>query len=271
MDISRTQHSGVVFYRCADFPDDVPHGFSTKIGGVSVGDKEGLNLARSLGDSPENVRENFQRFCAATGTDCNQIVKNKQVHGDVVRTVTREDVMPSPEAIGFVEADGLVTDVPGLCLTIFSGDCLPILLCDPVKRVVAAAHAGWRGTVKGIAERAVEAMVDRFACQVSDIRAAIGPGLSSCCFETHCDVPEALRTGLGDASQPLIAPLQDEGKFSVDLKGANVCFLERAGLLTEHIAVSDACTGCAPELFWSHRMQGLHRGSMAAVIAIAER
>ena len=267
MHIVRQERGGVPFYACTGF-DGAAHGFSTRLGGVSPAPWDSLNLGVNRGDEPGRVRENFHRFCTALGTNPAAIVKNHQVHSTLVRAVTREDLCSSPELPAPVDADGLVTDIPGLCLTIFSADCIPVLLYDPVRQVIAAAHAGWRGTAQGIAARAVERMVEDYHCRPGDILAAIGPGISPCCFETHADVPEGLRRGLGQEAEPCIRPLSREGKFSVDLKGANRHWLERAGLLAEHIAVSDACTACNGTDFWSHRLLGNRRGSMAAMIQL---
>lgn len=269
MDIIRQERHGVSFYACPDPAwAGAAHGFSTRLGGMSPAPMDSLNLGANRGDDPANVRENFSRFCAAIGTDPNVLVKNHQIHSDIIRPVTRADVMPSPEAPGTFEADGLITDQPGVCLTIFSGDCIPILLCDPVRRCIAAAHAGWRGTALGIAARAVEAMVRDYGCQADNILAAIGPGIGPCCFETHTDVPDGLRAGLGADAEPFIRPLSKEGKFSVDLKGANARWLERAGVRPERIAICSACTACNLDEFWSHRVQGNQRGSMAAMIQL---
>lgn len=267
MHIFLRERQGVPFYACDGF-SGAAHGFSTRLGGVSPAPWDSLNLGANRGDSPANVEENFRRFCAAVGTDPDRLVKNHQVHGDLVRPVTGADVMSSPSAPGLFEADGLITDQPGLCLTIFSADCIPVLLYDPKKRVIAAAHAGWRGTALGIAARAAQRMEADYGCRPGDIRAAIGPGISPCCFETHADVPQGLRAGLGRDAEPFIRPLAQEGKFSVDLKGANALWLRRAGLLPEHIALCTACTACDQEHFWSHRRMGSARGSLAAVIQL---
>lgn len=269
MDIIRQERHGVPFYACPDPAwAGTAHGFSTRLGGVSPAPMDTLNLGANRGDDPANVRENFTRFCAAVGTDANALVKNHQIHGDMIRPVTREDVLPAPETPGVVEADGLVTDRPGVCLTIFSGDCIPVLLYDPVRRCIAAVHAGWRGTAIGAAARAAEVMVRDYGCKPERILAAIGPGIGPCCFETHTDVPDGLRSGLRADAEPFIRPLPRDGKFSVDLKGANAKWLERADLDPAHIAVCPACTACLRDDFWSHRVQGNARGSMAAVIQL---
>lgn len=267
MEIVKREVEGVAFYACTDPAwAGARHGFSTRQGGVSPAPWDTLNLGANLGDDPENVRWNFNWFCSVTGTDDEALVKNRQVHGNLVRPVTEADILPDPAQPGAFEADGMVTNVPGVCLTIFSGDCIPILLYDPVRRCIAAAHAGWRGTALGIAARAVEAMARGYGCDPKNILAAIGPGIGPCCFETHADVPDGLRAGLGPDAEPFIRPRSE--KFSVDLKGANACFLQRAGVLPEHIAVCSACTACNLDTFWSHRVQGTRRGSMAAVIQL---
>ena len=269
MEIRRQERCGVSFYACSDPAwTGAAHGFSTRLGGVSPAPMDSLNLGANRGDDPENVRENFTRFCAAIGADVNALVKNHQVHGDMIRPVTLADAMDSPAAPGLFEADGLITAQPGVCLTIFSGDCIPILLYDPANRCAAAVHAGWRGTAIGAAARAAQAMIRDYGCQAKNILAAIGPGIGPCCFETPRDLPNGLRAGLGRDAEPFIRPLAKEGKFSVDLKGANARLLERSGLKREHIAICSACTACQPDEFWSHRVMGNARGSMAAMIQL---
>ena len=269
MDILSVQRSGVTFYACTDPAwAGAAHGFSTRLGGVSPAPWDSLNLGASRGDAPGHVAENFRRFCAAAGADSAVLVKNHQVHGDLVRTVGPADACAGPADPGTFEADGLATDCPGVCLAVFSADCIPVLLYDPVRRAIAAVHAGWRGTALGIAARAVERMAGSFGSRPEDILAAVGPGISQCCFETHRDVPDGLRAGLRGDAAPLIRPLPGGEKFLVDLKGANRRWLLRAGLSPDHIAVCAACTACRPDLFWSHRRLGGRRGSMAAVIQL---
>lgn len=269
MEIVKQEVERVEFYACTDPAwAGARHGFSTRHGGVSPAPWDNLNLGANLGDDPANVRLNFSWFCSAIGTDAAALVKNRQVHGDLIRPVTEADILPDPAQAGTFEADGLITDRPGLCLTVFSGDCIPVLLYDPVRGCVAAVHAGWRGTALGVAARAAEAMIRDYGCYPGDILAAIGPGIGPCCFETHSDVPDGLRTGLKADAQSFIRPLDRPGKFSVDLKGANARWLERAGLDPARIALCPACTACDRNTFWSHRIQGIQRGSMAAMIQL---
>lgn len=269
MNIIEHNKNGLVYLTADGFEaaGGVAHGFSTRLGGVSEGIYATLNLGMNRGDAPDRVRENYRRFCAAIGADMGNIVCASQVHGDTVRTVTAADLGIGPDEPEPWQADGLVTDIPGVTLAVYSADCLPILLYDPVRRVVGAVHAGWRGTALGIAAKAVERMVDCYGCDRLDILAAVGPGISKCCFETHEDVPNAMTSALGVCATPYIDPIEN-GKFKVDLKGINAMRLERAGLLPEHIAVSGDCTACHPEKYWSHRVTNGVRGSQAAVIEL---
>lgn len=266
-----TEHciSGVTFLTADGFTaaGGVAHGFSTRLGGVSEGIYASLNLGTTRGDDPDRVRENYRRFCAATGTDVSHVVMTNQVHGTVIRTAVPGDVkadLYDPEGY---ECDGLMTDVPGLALTIFSADCIPVLLYDPVRRAIAAVHAGWRGTAGDIAGKAVRQLCAQYGCRSGHILAAIGPGIGPRCFETHADVPQAMTAALGETAFPHIISLEN-GKYQVDLKGINAALLERAGLEPGHIEVSCDCTACLPEKYWSHRVTQGERGSQAAILQL---
>ena len=268
MEVTLRTCQSVPFYACGGFdPSVCAHGFSTRLGGVSRGVFAALNLGLHRGDSTENVQENYRRFCAVLGVAPQRCVLARQVHRDDVKVVTAQDAGAGLLRPQDYEADALVTNVPGLTLTIFSADCIPTLYFDPVTRCIGAAHAGWRGTALGIAAKAVERMVDCYGCDRLDILAAVGPGISKCCFETHEDVPNAMTEAMGAAALSSIEVLPT-GKFHVDLKGLNAKRLESAGLAPEHIAVSADCTCCLPEKYWSHRYTHGERGSQAAMIAI---
>ena len=136
-----------------------------------------------------------------------------------------------------------------------------------MRRVVAAAHAGWRGTADGVVTRTVERMEEVYGCNPADILAAIGPGICASCFETHEDVPNAMMASMGTSVLQHIQ-IKDNGKFSVNLKGINAQLLEMAGLREENISVCDECTACDTEKYWSHRKVGNNRGSMASAIQL---
>lgn len=245
----------------------VIHGFTSRVGGVSEGIYASLNLGTNRGDDREKVRENYRRVCRALGVDMKKLVFSSQVHGDVVRPVTLADEGKGLDQSVDYDADGLITNVPEISLVVFGADCLTILLSDPVRRVIAAAHAGWRGTALGIAAKAVEAMVKDYSCERKNILAAIGPGISKCCFETGGEVPEAMTTALGKDALPYIRESED-GKFKVDLKGLNTLWLKRSGVLATNIDISPDCTLCHPEKYWSHRYTKGERGSQAALISL---
>ena len=243
-----------------------PHGFSTRLGGVSEGYLASLNLGCHRGDLDENLRENYRRFGAATGVDVGRVVMANQVHKDTVRVVTEADIKADLLAETPFEADGLVTDRPGITLAVFSADCIPVLLFDPARQVIGACHAGWRGTAAAIGARTVETMTDRYGCRVQDIRAAIGPGIGPCCFETDGDVPEAMVEKLGDLARPHIR--QAGEKYHVDLKAIDRDILLAAGLSPAQVEVCGDCTCCLHDRYWSHRYTHGVRGSQAAVIML---
>lgn len=240
----------------------VPHCFTTRFGGVSEGYISSLNLGIHRGDRPENVRKNYEILGEELGFDIENLVFTRQTHTSIVRVVDGSNRGEGLDREVMPECDALVTDTPGLVLAAFTADCTPILLHDPVTGAVGAVHAGWRGTVGDIAGNAVRAMTEHFGARPENIRAAIGPNIGVCCFETHEDVPNAVRAVLGEEAEGFIVPSGE--KFRVDLKGVNAALLRRASV--KHIEISRDCTACQPERFWSHRRVGNDRGSLAAII-----
>ena len=244
------------------------HGFSTRLGGVSTGHLASLNLRGSApsGDSREHVEENYRRLCRALDLPAERMVLSHQVHTDQVRLVTEADAGKGLWCPRDYDADALITNVPGLPLAVFSADCIVILLFDPVGRAMGAVHSGWRGTALGILRKTVEEMNRAFGTEPGNLLAAIGPGIGTCCFETHDDVPQAMRQALGDAADAFIAPRGE--KWTVDLKGINRLWLERTGVPSGRIEISPLCTACRTDLFWSHRRMGNARGVQCAVGAL---
>ena len=263
-----TQHTdNSILYLRSEALGNVPHGFSTRLGGVSPAPWDSLNLGVGRGDTMDNVRENYRRFCAALGLDARRAVLSKQVHEDVVRHVTAEDAGKGLwRDRDYTSVDGMVTDVVGLPLVVFSADCNVILLHDPVRGAIGACHAGWRGTALGIARKTALEMMRLFGCNPSDIRAAIGPSIGQCCFETDDDVPAALRAALGQEADPYME--QRGVKTHIDLKGVNALWLRKAGV--ETVDICHDCTACRGDLYWSHRKTGNDRGAQIAMIALKE-
>ena len=263
------RQAGDLIYHVAEHLASIPavgHGFSTRLGGVSTGILASLNLrsAEASGDRPERVAENYRRFCAAIGADAERAVLSCQVHRDTVRVVTEQDAGKGLVCPRDYEADALITNVPELPLFVFSADCIVLLLCDPEVGCVGAVHAGWRGTALEITRRTVERMAEIYGSNPAHIRAAIGPGIGVCCFETDDDVPLAMKRASGAEAEPFLH--RSGKKWKVDLKGINRRQLELAGIPAEQIEVSDLCTACHPELYWSHRKMGNARGVQGAAI-----
>ena len=270
MGFSQHDHQGLVFYTAAFLSalPGVSHGFSTRLGGVSQGAWASLNLcsATVCGDTQANVEENYRRLCAAVGADVSRLVLTRQVHSDRIRLATEADAGKGLWRQRDYDVDALITNVEGLPLAVFSADCIIILLCDPVRRSIGAVHAGWRGTAQSILQKTVREMERAFGARPEHIRAAIGPGIGPCCFETHDDVPQAMEDAMGAEAAPFLK--RRGGKWTVDLKGLNRRQLELAGLRPEHIDVSPLCTACHPELFWSHRKMGDQRGVQCGLISL---
>ena len=162
------------------------------------------------------------------------------------------------------DVDAVMTDLPHVCVSVSTADCIPVLVYDSRHHAVAAVHAGWRGTAQGIAYKAVLRMQEEFGCAPEHIHAAIGPCIGRCCFEVGPEVPEAMRRSLGPDAEAAIE-LHGE-KAHVDLKRLNRIWLERAGV--QVIDICPDCTKCQPERFWSHRVTGGNRGSQAAIIRL---
>ena len=239
------------------------HAFTTRIGGISRGVYDSMNLGLSQGDDPASVSGNYTIICRTLNLQPDSFASSRQVHGAHIRTVARADCGDF-SAIPMYEADGLLTGEPGVTLIVFAADCVPILLHDPVRCVISAIHSGWRGTSHDIAGAAVRKMSHEFGCAPADIRAAIGPSISKCCYDTGSDVAVALKETLVTGAEYCISVRGD--KYMIDLKEANRLLLRKAGVYD--ITISDECTSCLNEKYWSHRRIKGHRGSQAALIAI---
>lgn len=247
----------------------VRHGFSTRLGGVSQGTFASMNLSFTRGDDAAAVRTNFDRFCAAIGVRSEDVVISAQTHTANVRIVTAADrgqgITRDKE---YTDVDGLITNDPGVVLCTQYADCVPLFFVDPVRRVVATSHAGWRGTAAGIAKVTVDKMVEAFGCRREDILAAIGPSIGHCCFEVDSPVYDAFcRVPVFDDT---CYTDDGNGKYHINLWQVNRRWMLASGVKAENVTVTDLCTQCHSDVFWSHRVTGDARGSLAAFIAIAE-
>ena len=241
------------------------HAFTTRFGGVSTGDFASLNLGSNRGDDAENVRENYTRVCALFGVGPDDAAVTNQVHKSAVLIVDKADrhvcLGPTP-----YECDGIVTAERGLPIFCFTADCVPVLLWDGVHSVAGAVHCGWRSSVGDILKNALETMSSLGAAPET-VCAAIGPAIGKCCFETDDDVPAAVTAWLGGDTEGLFVRRED-GKTLVDLRGANARRIIQLGVPRENIDISQECTFCRHDKYWSHRYTHGRRGSQAAGIML---
>ena len=242
------------------------YGFSTRYGGVSEGSLTSLNLGVNRPDTIENLKVNYKVFCDALGVDAETVIVPKQIHSDEMFRVSREN----EEIMLFSEqpkpcCDGLVTTDTSVSIGIFYADCTPVLLYDPVKKCVCTVHCGWRGTVKGFAGKCAGEMCREFGSVPENIHCAIGPCIGADCFEVGEEVAVEF-TGAG--FEKFVKPGKTADKFYVDLKGVNREFLIRAGIKPENVTVSEECTHCLTEKYFSHRGCGADTGRMALIAQI---
>jgi len=260
------------------------HGFSTRIGGISPLDGEKvLNLSFVDWDPRENVAENRRLFQSAVGARDFTLVPLKQIHSALIR------LFPSPLAQP-CKGDGSATNAPGLLLAVQTADCVPILLVDPKKRAVAGVHAGWRGTLTRITQKAVGRMQFEFGTKPQDLFAAIGPSIGPCCYEVGAEFVTKFTAQFADAAgyfdearsgeEP--NPLQwmnmmppghqpPPKNVHLDLRKANRSQLLTAGLRPQNIYTSDLCTSCRTDLLFSYRKEGALSGRLLAVVGIRAR
>lgn len=264
MPFIENNNNGVVYMTAPNIT--AKHCFTTRYGGVSTGTLCSLNLGEHRGDDPAHVIENYRRVKAATGIDTDRLCFTKQVHGREVRIVTEADIHTLMTPVPY-QADGLVTNIPGLAILAFVADCVPLLMHDGKNGVVAAVHCGWRSTVQDIMGAAVEKMVS-LGAEPGQIQAAIGASIGACCFEVGAEVPEAVFALLPDDHDGIVRAGAQEGKFYVDLREAIARRLVQLGVPRDHIVISTECTMCSPEKYWSHRVTKGDRGNQAAMIQL---
>lgn len=247
----------------------VYHGFSTRFGGVSEGIYHSMNLSFTRGDQEEAVKENFCRISSAIGFPSESIVTSDQTHTTNVRVVTEEDRgcgITKPRS--YTDVDGMVTNVPGLTLATFYADCVPLYFYDPVHRAIGLSHSGWRGTVGKIGKVTVETMARVYGTKPEDVLAAIGPSICQECYEVSADVIEQFRGGFEEKDWNDLFYAKENGKYQLNLWKANEKIFLEAGILPEHISLSNLCTCCNPKFLFSHRASHGKRGNLAAFLGI---
>ncbi len=239
----------------------VRHAFTTRLGGVSHGKIEGFNLGFRVDDDLGSVMENYRLLSLDIGTEPERMVLSKQTHTDNIRVADEADAGKGITRRSDIEdTDGLITVASKIALVVFSADCVPILMYDPRAGAVAAVHAGWRGSVKGIAEKAVRIMCGRFGSRAEDIRVAIGPSIGPCCFEFGQEAAEIF------GGKYCTAGLN--GKQMVDIWSYNRDRLTEVGVLADNIDISGICTACNCDKFYSYRRHKEGTGRLGAIIML---
>ena len=278
----------LLHYKLLDELGMVKHCFTTREGGVSTGDCASMNLSFTRGDEEAAVRENYRRIAEALGVKCEDMVCSDQTHTTNVRRVTRADagkgvVCPKD----YTDVDGLITNEPGLVLATFYADCVPLYFVDPVHKAIGLSHSGWRGTVGKIGQVTIEAMNREFGSEPEDLYCAIGPSICQDCYEVSRDVAEEFMQAFPEHVSEILyhrevlendmqqagiqqteVPQNAEDKFQLDLWKANEIVLKEAGILPEHLAVTNICTCCNPDKLFSHRASKGRRGNLAAMLAL---
>lgn len=238
--------------------DGLLHGFMGRRGGNSVGPYAGLNVSYRVGDDNQVVSRNVCDVKQAVGIHDGKIVTMRQVHGDQIIEVKDKTLKEADES------DGMVTPETGIHLGVLTADCVPILLIAPRRKIVAAVHAGWRGTLAGIAARAIQQFKDGYGVSPGDVEAALGPSIGACCYEVKADVTGPLREKWGRIAG---ANIQTKGgKSFVDLRQLNRAILDSAGVPSKQLFEIGPCTCCAPDEFFSYRREKKATGRQISFI-----
>lgn len=249
----------------------VKHGFSTRKGGVSTGIFSSMNLNFKRGDDQDAVLENYRRMAAALNMRVEDMVLSDQTHTTNVRVITEEDRgkgILKPQ--DYSDVDGMITNVPGIVLVTSYADCVPLYFVDPVRKAIGLSHSGWKGTVGHIGQKTVWKMHEVYGSEPKDIVAAIGPSICQSCYEVSEDVAEAFRANFTADEAADILLDKGNGKYQLDLWKANWYVLTDAGILPEHLSVTDLCTACHPDLLWSHRKTNGQRGGLSAFLSLID-
>jgi len=246
------------------------HAFCTRRGGVSEGAFASLNMSLKEGDNDENIRKNWDIIAAAFGISRGKFFQVHQVHGDRILTIDDDESQAfDPQPLNY---DAIITNRPGLALCVKTADCVPVLMVDTEKIIVAAVHAGWRGSALNISGKVLRSLSERYGTRPRDVQAAIGPAIGACCYEVDATVYQAMESH--PARDKIFAPRSRTGtgmameKWKLNLALANRHQLQDMGVPGENIHDADLCTSCASEWFYSHRKERGMTGRLLNFIMI---
>lgn len=242
--------------------------FSFRTGGVSDTPYHSLNVGYHVGDTAESVTENRRRCAEGVGASLSEMVVPAQVHGAAVAVVTDADRGrgSTGDADALPDVDAVVTDVPGVMLTVMAADCVPMLFFDPRRGVIGAAHSGWRGTVSHIAPKVVRAMRDTYDCRPQDVDVWLGPSIRRCCYEVDDRVAEPVRAEFG--GKPLIVRHARPGKYLLSIQACILADLFACGVDVHHVHDVGVCTACHTDVLFSHRAEQGRTGRLLGAVRL---
>jgi YfiH family protein len=257
----------MITYSLLNKHSEIAHFCTSREGGVSVGNYASWNLSPFSGDSPECVNKNTEILCEKLGIELDKLIIPYQTHETEVKEIDEAFFqLPTDEKANYLNGvDAIFTQLPQVCIGITTADCVPLLFFDPKKRVIAAAHAGWRGTCGRIAEKTIQSLIERFGCNPADILVAIGPSISPKVYEIGSEVVDAFESGGFDTTE--IVEIRNNAIF-LDLWQANQQVLEKAGILPQNIEISGICTYTEHDRFFSARRLGIKSGRILSGIML---
>lgn len=256
------------------FPDldKIPflrHAFTTRLGGVSSGVYSTMNMSFSRGDDPKCVLKNYEIICEKLGIDCKRAVLSKQVHELNVRVVTEEDIGKGiVRERDYESVDALITNCVNIPIVTQYADCVPLLFCDTKNKAIGSAHASWRCTLGEIGKLTVNKMTENYGTDPADLIVGIAPSICGKCFEVDFPVVQAFESL--DGINIYDHCFKKGEKYYIDLWEVNRRQLINLGVNPENITVTDLCTKCHPDIFYSHRVTGFERGNLAAIMCITK-
>ena len=244
------------------------HGISTRLHGYSISPFNSLNLGLHTGDTRETVLKNRSLFAAAVGINPEAVVTAQQVHEDTITIVSADDRGSGAKdySRAFSSTDALATTEPGVPLMLFFADCVPVLFFDPVRRVTAISHAGWKGTVSRIAAKTLTKLQAEFNVNPKDCLIGIGPSIGQCCYEVDQTVINRLQQEFTNTWSNFTLPKNN--RWQLDLWELNRRQLLEVGASEDNIVVSGICTSCNTQLYYSHRAEHGATGRLAAVVQL---
>lgn len=259
----------VIRYKSLDEIDWLKNGFSTRIGGVSKGVYEEMNLSFTVGDSENDVKENFRIFGRALGILPEEMVYSHQTHTVNVLRIGREQKgMGILRERSFSDTDGLITNEPGVCLVTSYADCVPLYFVDLRNKAIGLSHSGWRGTVGNICRNTVKKMKAEFGTEPKDLITCIGPSICVDCYEVSGDVAGQFETNYETEQSRNILTKKENGKYQLNLHLANYYNMVNCGIPPENISMPDLCTCCNRTWLHSHRGSLGKRGGLCAFLEI---